>query len=70
MDFVIIWMKPETKRGPAEVHWTKHGDVWFMEAVSKITRKTTYPHVLNFLLARNVHDPPVEVFVDGSVLLG
>ena len=67
-----MWSNPETKRAPAEVHWTNPGDhgVWFMEAVSKITRKTTYPHVLNFLLSRNVHDPPVEALVGGSVLRG
>jgi len=69
LDLIVMWSNPESKLPPTEVHWVKHTDVWFMEAVSKITRKTTYPHVLNFLVSRNVHDPPVEIFVDGSVLL-
>ena len=35
-----------------------------MQAPSKITRKVSYTYVLNFLLGRSVHNPPVEALVD------
>jgi len=55
------------KRVGSDVDWVKHGDVWFMEACSKNTRKTTYNHILNFLVARNPQNPPVEVMTGSSV---
>ena len=65
--FIVVWSDPKTafaREDKTQVRWTREGDVWFMEACSKMTRKTTYGHILNFLLCHSAHDPPVEILVD------
>ena len=42
-----------------------------MQAPSKMTRKSTYTHILNFLLSRNAHTPRIKIFrVTTSIMWG
>ena len=54
MDFIVVWRKPGRKKEDG-VSWSQPGNfgIWWMEAPSAFTRKTTYVEILRFFLPRS-----------------